>query len=383
MHKSETFLIGLIFAIAGGVTISGCSTITSQPLVAKNVPPAKGGYYSLPMTMIKVSRTCESETKCDPVKVETVTVADPQHRYRTDFRLSAAADDKLSVKVNEVGLLEEISSDTTDRTPEIIQTVAATVVTGLTGIPATNLGFQGLSQNHLPFTFLFSPTSLTAARTTLKADFGVNFKLTDMAGGEQVTAAESDDSMCNKIICFRATKPYLATADNQTVIVNLNHQSPIVGINVARRFGVDTVTKITFSDGVPTEISLNKPSEILAAVAIPFKISQAIVKIPAELVQLRINRTDASQKLLDSQKAVLQSQQNIEDQMRTLNASRTGPNLQDLQRKSDVLTKDKELLDAKSASAKAKADLIAAQNALADLCAKQPKGKPPTDCANQ
>jgi hypothetical protein len=82
---------------------------------------------------------------------------------------------------------------------------------------------------------------------------------------------------------------------------------------ITRAAFVRKVTNLTFDSGVLTEIHIEKPSEALAFMEIPLTIAKAILSVPAELIQLKINYSSRDKELHDARKAELEAKQALLD----------------------------------------------------------------------
>ena len=73
----------------------------------------------------------------------------------------------------------------------------------------------------------------------------------------------------------------------QRINVTLPNKIVIGKVNIDRTMFVNQVTTIDFDDGMLRKIDIDKPSEALAAIQIPIDIVNAILAIPAELIQFK------------------------------------------------------------------------------------------------
>lgn len=76
------------------------------------------------------------------------------------------------------------------------------------------------------------------------------------------------------------------------------------------RAGAFTTSKMEFAfkDGMPTDFGMDRPSEIAAIAGIPVEIAKALVSIPAELIQLRVNHDSQANALTAAQTEALKAQ---------------------------------------------------------------------------
>src|SRR3546814_7951437 len=69
-------------------------------------------------------------------------------------------------------------------------------------------------------------------------------------------------------------------------------KAKLVAIPVKRAAVVENTTTIDFEEGTLKQVDISKPSEVLEIVSLPVEILKAIVAIPAELIQLKIDTTN-------------------------------------------------------------------------------------------
>jgi hypothetical protein len=77
--------------------------------------------------------------------------------------------------------------------------------------------------------------------------------------------------------------------------------APVIAWDIKRPAFVQKVNKLTFANGVLTEVYLNKPSELLAGLKIPAEILKAVAGMPLELLQFRVSQDKAYTDLLQGQ----------------------------------------------------------------------------------
>ncbi|MFP6740060.1 MAG: hypothetical protein VCD33_00285, partial [Alphaproteobacteria bacterium] len=89
-------------------------------------------------------------------------------------------------------------------------------------------------------------------------------------------------------------------------------------MNIDRTMFVNQATTIDFDDGMLRKIDIDKPSEALAAIQIPIDIVNAIVAIPAELIQFKIDTSGQSEELHEAQIGELMAREDLLDFQRQL-----------------------------------------------------------------
>jgi hypothetical protein len=92
--------------------------------------------------------------------------------------------------------------------------------------------------------------------------------------------------------------PWLLTMTKQVEVPN---RAPVFAVEVNRAMFVDRVTDLEFSDGVLTNVSVKKNSEIAAFVEIPLAIVSAVVAMPGTIVKLKINDANNQRALIQAQ----------------------------------------------------------------------------------
>jgi hypothetical protein len=84
-------------------------------------------------------------------------------------------------------------------------------------------------------------------------------------------------------------------------ILYLPNGGPILSLDVLRAALVEKKNEITLENGMLTSAKQTKPSEILAGLNIPLEIIKALVSLPTDLIQLKINYSKADQAYLTQQ----------------------------------------------------------------------------------
>lgn len=75
----------------------------------------------------------------------------------------------------------------------------------------------------------------------------------------------------------------------------------------AGRF-TQTVIGSTFKDGMPEAYNVNRPSEVAAVAGLPVDIAKALISIPTQMLQLRVNYNSEDTALIEAQKNALDAE---------------------------------------------------------------------------
>jgi hypothetical protein len=90
--------------------------------------------------------------------------------------------------------------------------------------------------------------------------------------------------------------------------VEMPNIAPVFSIGVERSMFVKRTTRLDFDAGVLRDITIEKPSELVEFMEVPLVLVQALVKIPAEVVKVRLASTSNQKLLLDTQRELLATQ---------------------------------------------------------------------------
>jgi len=110
-----------------------------------------------------------------------------------------------------------------------------------------------------------------------------------------------------------------ANARSQTVVVNVPDSTMAFVLPMMAGSFTKNVVAANFKNGMPTDYSIDRPSEVNAIAGLPFDVAKAIVSVPAEIIQLKVNYNSqdaalvaAQAKVLDAQTALIASQKQLE-----------------------------------------------------------------------
>jgi hypothetical protein len=297
------------FALAGLIIVLvGCesSVIRSTRLNPKTAN--SGLAYFLPMGWLKFTVRMEAVSNLTTKKLETnvlsvspdvILAADRTAGYVLQMTPSAAADDYIQLKVTN-GLLQSVALTNTDQTLGILSNLPAAVVEAL------NAAFPGavrIASTNAPeeYKFLYYVTNIYMVDPFAK-ETAQSFPL----GNSKATVSLGDfwrderqpDSSCDSLsngIFYRALEPYHISWDDpetslhQETVVWLPNKGSRLFLGVDRAFGVRQSASFLLQQGIPYSVTLNKPSEYLAASSFPLTALKELTGLPTNLIQFRIN----------------------------------------------------------------------------------------------
>lgn len=302
------------------------------------------GAYLLPRALLSLSVSSDGKTIAPP-QVKTKMVADRAQTFCLDYLAAANSEDIVTVDRNPSGLLTSISSDVTDKTPEIAKALIETAanVTIAAGRQAVDVaGKETLDLDFDPFVW----NELMAAKKALRR-FGLcvyveghSFSARGLSAAGLRVAAEKwcsaehprpyvrDDVLSSlpvpdslartgilyrpniafRVIVMRKSDPASTRGSwqlHQSTMVEMPNVSPVLSIGVSRALFANRKTTIKFSDGILTDVAIKKDSELASFVSIPLAVAKAIVEVPAQIIKIRIADTNNQIALLNAQGALI------------------------------------------------------------------------------
>ncbi|MHB9072578.1 MAG: hypothetical protein ACYC6G_03555 [Desulfobaccales bacterium] len=312
IHRLGIVLCGLLVLSACSRAVLQ-SSVTTQPVDQNITQPDTMGYF-LPKGLIRV------QLKPDPVKTNDLQlttsvryIQDPGYFFTLKYLPMTTFDDNIDVKLTELGFLDAIVVTTTDKKREIVGKVIeiAKEIAKITTFPGTvaKLEAKGKVPN-IDVEFdpdLFLNAERKTERRVLEDRFfkpyniKVNLERT-FPGGNFTKQGPTDQ----KGIYYRPLLPYELSVECETEAIYKNetillpNEAPIMAIDLTRGAFIKKAMTLNFKNGILTQITVDKPSEVSAALDIPLDIAKAIVSLPTELIQFKMNYSSENKKLYDA-----------------------------------------------------------------------------------
>jgi hypothetical protein len=347
-----------LVAACGGFSIS---SYTDLGPTYEEVPSGLHGAYYLPRTVLNITVAVSTPTSGSPQTSFTITKsveADPTAKLFYMFEPSATSDDTFDVVTGESGLLSSVSSNTYDRSGDIAVKVAQLIFTTATAgaplpassamvlsVPATPLANTPFGASYDPFDteeatkvrnklLTIAKMGSTSPPSPAIQDYCI------LVGGE--VRAYTPEQACVEnhapnphrtfpVVEYDARYPgiyYRRPAPMPIRIFTRNctkqdpslkctvkddwsrlwmgndmlfDKSDIYQVRIDRTAFIQRQTKIAFTNGTLTEISLTKPSEALAAASYPVTIAKLVASIPLAGLQQDTSVTKAQGDLIAAQ----------------------------------------------------------------------------------
>lgn len=273
-------------------------------------------------------------------------VGDPSASFTMTYSGSPFAEDDFTVQVDsKTRLLKKIQLKTTEKSDEVL-TKAVESLTALESSPVVDVNSgqvlleavvnpQDVSEVKILQNRLIELSNnkvgcfvierVVTASTTSKDGEKCTDSQAQTKNDQENTSATIDSpaeaakvngasSECSFSFCYRTFVPYKLTfkvgKNKFDKEIHLTKPGKPEGVSLDRTPFVEKVTNITFVDGAPNEVAFKKPSEALELVALPLTIAKAILKVPAELIQLKIDISDKERALAEKEKARIEAENN-------------------------------------------------------------------------
>lgn len=306
----------------------------ARKILTSTASPANSNfhYYHLPKGMIKVSvtRTQQPGGRLvhNIVAAETV-IPDPAHRYFFTYHANAFSDDRIDIQFSKDGFLKRIDTTMEDKTGAIVEAVVdavAEVAKGAVGLRSLEGKEEQLFEETIDPFDEAAMRRLNDVMQAIGAGFEVALKPLHQAEETAAASEAVDPEIANRrfgVFC-RPLEPYefivkLGDQERRQLLMLPHHQTVhFVEIPYAN-FVTNKFTMEFNEKGYPLSIHVEKPSQALAIIELPLRVLKAILEIPAQLFQFRINYNNQRVQTLQSEQtlqAAIQQKEANEQRLR-------------------------------------------------------------------
>ncbi|MFD2562954.1 hypothetical protein [Aquimarina rubra] len=361
--------------------LSGCSVVKTSEL--SKTGEKANMYYHLPKGLLKITSTVKifiyTDKKTKHLKkidivsqsfdYEKEIVPDNSQTLKLNYINNPLSKDDVDIKINDKGLLTNVDITTEDRLPNIIETLA--------NAPSEILGVGGASKGddeddvsvkEITKTFIVDPENFPKDQIWVIAendkygnskDLNVSFKIS-LVSPATVSASSKIDSK-EKIdgIVTRPMSLYKFSIEPKATKLNgylvefyeyLPNNTLNITVPLSRALFAKKTTNIVLVDGLMKENKINKPSEVEGFISIPINLAKAIVSVPGQIFQFKIDntkrKTELEKEILNLEKAITDKERNdllsaLETQKKQLEADK---NLLTVQKDLDALKNEISLM---------------------------------------
>lgn len=317
------------------------------------VNDSKGNlYYYLPKGLIKITSVAEvmiyTEKERDQIKGmqllsqsfvhETEIIPDASQILSLNYVNNVLYRDEIDIKINEKGLITNVDIETEDRLPNIIEALAQapekifTLTQMKKGEYEEKIDIDYIvTTEKFTRVFIFEPSDLPekanwiipkkdqyGGSMQVDASFTIKVHLPELkVDPGSFSLKEAVDGIVSRPMILHkfVIAPYAQELNNQEVEfyeslpdTNLNFIIPI-----KRALFSKVNNNMLFSNGLIMGYKMEKPSEVEGFISIPVNIAKAIISIPTQLFQFRIDttkrKTELEKEVLNLNKAVSEKEQ--------------------------------------------------------------------------
>jgi hypothetical protein len=319
-------------------------------------------YYYLPETILRIDAEITIDNyynkNNDLVATNTVSrkytitpeiIADTKNLLILEYSQNNMFSDVLEFRVNNKGLLTNLNATTNDQTASII----ADITKALTDLPkgsskaleaqtyeiiktkynksytikAADLlrkdilvewPLEALNQKDLKKPSQWVPESFTVGTPDKQANNIVDY---EEATGSKIKGKSIEGIFTRPIRNLAITiVPQKDTTATATNFIQITDTSKLLIFPIKRVPFTNTVNNLIISDGIITQNNMTRPSPVKGFFEIPINIAKAVVSIPAQIVQIKINTADNNKLLLDKEKALLKAEEEYKTELKKIKA---------------------------------------------------------------
>lgn len=342
--KNRSKPLGAVVGVTLLTTLSSCTSMLETTIVdtAESTACLSGaGAYFLPKKVLTVEIKGKDEKggKLRGYGIDITddwkSIPDREQAYCLDYLGSITSRDEVGIIRTDEGLLRRVYTRAEDRSVAIAKTLIDTAfllgaAAGRQALGASGQTFAG------PFTFdPFDPYEAARINAALRpygycvfvSEFSFPYGVLPASWCEQPRVLSIHVSkappladplppvnissrgvlyrpnITRTLTVMRKADPYgrdpwLLTMTKQVEVPN---RAPVFSAEVTRSLFVDRVTDLEFNDGILTNVSVKKPSELAAFVEIPLAVVSAAVALPGTIVKLKINDANNQERLIRAQ----------------------------------------------------------------------------------
>jgi hypothetical protein len=352
----------LLLAIALAASVPACTTVLETATVRQVegvACRASVGAYYLPKALVRISvGPAAAPRRGFDLNNDTPSlewVADRRQMYCLDYLASPTSVDIIGVERTPTGLLTKVASNTDERSADIaIKLIDTAQQAAIAAFRSGDLDSAAAQSADIQFD-PFDPRELKMVNVALR-----RFKMCVYIENHSFPEAKmsphrwcsdpQQDRYVNEFNLEVANTPIIPEAMNTGILYrpNATHKlvirrfvggrepwalqlarhvevpnvSPVFSIGVYRAIFTTRVTELVFANGVLTNVMIKKGSELESFARVPLRLAQAIVDLPTQIIQVRINETSQNTTLAQNEAQLSQALRELAD-TRGTNAPRS------------------------------------------------------------
>lgn len=377
--------------------LAACGVIGNQDLLGDIDSPSVSRYgcrstageYSLAKSLVEITvrenRLPSHKAKGDPLSTQLdplrpITSKDKPFTYCLDFLNSFTSVDSLKVDKDANGLLEKVEVNTDDQLDEAIVKVAEAIATIS---ERADVRTDDELEQQIVFTDFFDPMSASDLEllNDRLSDFGLCV-LVRVHGRSSASLERSVKRQCGRRVTSKVRtrlihnnpedqhafkelpenfKNSLLYRPTVTADIHIMHQpnrlvkgvwlpfekrvmtlidsETIIGFDIKRAIFTKRATNLTFSNGVLTDVFIDKGSELAEFVKVPVSIARALTQLPTEIVRLRLGEANATADLINAQTQLIAAERALQQQRKATIDAQKNLNQQNNAQDPDTLSR--------------------------------------------
>lgn len=315
---------------------SGCTSITS--IAPNGQEEASGVVYFLPTTRIKLLVSVD-ETG-DGISIEAAQpeyFGDPNAAFQLTSLSNPFGSDKFEMKVASNGLIQSVESESKGELDEIL-------VEGVTSFSRTTAIFEAAIESNnrkVIYEEYIDPSSLVSGSGALtrrilsalkntklvsksgnaevrRALNGLNIGVSSLRSVVQMDEAQEKE-MCEKGICYRRLMPYVISMTvgkiKKEALIHIPNGSPTYVAHLNRGVFADSNFKTAFENGMLTQYSSDRKSEVLEIMQLPGELVGAFVAGATSGLQSKASLLKAETELIEAKADHLEKKKAAQDRI--------------------------------------------------------------------
>lgn len=340
------------------ILVCGCSSVgmkSKRAVSPVDGKVSKGVVYSLPKAVVPLQLFDEGGGFRMEAKAP-VFVADASATYSLEYQASGFSSDTLTVTVGTNGLLDEIDFKADDRTDDVLVNLAKSLAALKTGFPIAKESAVSPARKILIATFDLEPDDPASADNA--AHFFTRAAMLHAEASQMSLCQKEDDdskAQCKNYealveslryggvavsvaaigsvgkdvdtqpdvkldgVLIRLPVPYrisfgVAGFETATAVVQIpTSESPISVIDITRASMVEKTTKISFTNGMLTDVNIVKPSEFVETAKLPLTIVNAIISTVGEVFTSRSTLLEKELALIEKQRELKEAKETAKE----------------------------------------------------------------------
>ena len=300
-------------------------------------------YYYLPKANIKIITEAKFKIVSGNLpqiieqsfSLEKQIIPDENYLFLLKHVSNWLVNDELKLTINKTGLLSTLEIIAEDKFPSIINTFSqssSSIFSNKTAIRSTNEADVSIKEFKRELIIDLSEFKTREGKYLKKEFTALTETGAECKFGFFITKTEKEaeslpfnGSYSFQGIIVRPVKPIKFTIVPTSEILKEKNspsvffdffpdQSRILEVPIKRAMFVKKMNNLTIENGMLTVNEIKKPSEFEGVISVPIKIAKAIVSIPAQLISLKIDRTNKqkqlNQAMQDLQSTIIKGEKN-------------------------------------------------------------------------